>query len=392
MPTGKFLALGAESWGEKKLTEKHRIAVVEDNPAQRIILSRLLEGKHQVTTFDSGTAFLNCTDPFDAVLLDIEMPGPNGYETCRELRRCPERDDIPVLFVSAHDSAPERVAAYEAGGDDFIAKPIDAHELQYKVNATIARRQRLRELSDQSSNAQQVAFTAMLSMSDLGVVIEFLRKSTQGNSYETIGQQLIEAMAAWGLRGAVQVRGRKQRLNLGTDDEMSSLQVSVLDTLQDIGRIFVLGPRAVINYDRVSLLIQNLPVSDPDKVGRLRDHLAILAESADLRLAGLDAALEHHQQKADSEGILKELRRTLKNIGAQTQHHRQAGQAHLTEQLEYLNRTLQGLGFSDLQKSYVGDLLQETIETTVHFFDESIVHEEQYADILERLSAPLPHS
>lgn len=367
------------------MVEKHRIAVVEDNPAQRIILSRLLGNRYEITGFETGAAFLESSDNFDAILLDIEMPGPDGYETCRVLRRRPGGNDSAVLFVSAHDTAPERVAAYEAGGDDFIAKPIAAHELQHKVNAMIAQRDHVRELSEQSSSAQQAAFAAMLTMSDLGVVIEFLRQSSSSNSHESTGQQLIDAMAAWGLRGAVQVRGRHMRLNLSTDGEMSSLQESVLETLHSIGRVFVLGSRAVINYDRVSLLVQNLPVNDPDKVGRLRDHLAVLAESADLRLAGLEAMLERNQQRAGIEDSLGDLRGILKKIGAQTRRHRLNGQAEMTERLGQLNRTLQSLGLSDFQKTYVSDLLHEAIDATQQFFEEAVIYEEEFSESLARL-------
>ena len=52
------------------------------------------------------------------------MPGLNGYETCRQLKLRDAGSSTPVIFVSAHDTAPERVAAYEAGGDDFVTKPI----------------------------------------------------------------------------------------------------------------------------------------------------------------------------------------------------------------------------------------------------------------------------
>lgn len=387
---GEFLAHCGNYRGKNKVTEKHRIAVVDDNPVQQVILLRLLSESHEVVCFDNGSAFLTSPDAFDVALFDIEMPGPSGYEICRALRSRPDNNDTPVIFVSAHDTVPDRVAAYEAGGDDFIAKPISVHELRHKVNTIIEHRDRLRELSTQSSTAQQIAFTAMTSMGDLGVVIEFLRKCTCSNSYESTARQLAEAMSAWGLRGAVQVRGPRQRLNVSTDGEMSPLQSSVLENLQDIGRIFELGSRAVINYEHVSLLVQNLPTSDPDKVGRLRDHLAALAESADIHLASIDAIQERDLQKLGIEGTLAELRNALEGISSQTHQHRLAGQAHIMEQLEYLGRTLQSLGLSSSQESFVSDLVRESLDTALNFFDEAAHYEDQFAEVatrLERLAA-----
>ena len=138
-------------------------------------------------------------------------------------------------------------------------------------------------------------------------VIEFLRKSALATSYSVIAARLIAAMKAWGLRGAVQVRGRHEQVNLNAEGPMSAMQISVLDKLRDIGRIFELGSRAIVNFEHVSLLVENLPVDDPDKVGRLRDHLAVLAESADMRTAALDAADERAQQKLAVEATLAEL-------------------------------------------------------------------------------------
>lgn len=361
------------------------IAVVDDNPPQRMILSRLLESEYQVTAFETGENLLASNLVFDTILLDIEMPGLNGYDTCRAFRAKSTGEHIPVIFVSAHDTAPERVAAYEAGGDDFVTKPITAHELRHKLRGAIEHRLRLQELAAQSSTAQQVAFTAMSSMGDLGVVIDFLRHSTGNNTYEALANQLIDAMAAWGLQGVVQVRGRNGHLDRDSAGNMSPLQASVLDNMRDMGRIFELGSRAIINYAHVSLLIQNLPTDDPDKVGRLRDHLAVLAESADMRVASLDAVNERDLQKMGIEVVLTELRCALQRINESTRGNRSNGQRHMLEALEHLSRTLRTLGLTEIQESYVDDLVKETLDETRQYFDEAATLEGEFNEVLTRL-------
>lgn len=361
------------------------IAVIEDNAPQRMILSRLLEHEYQVCAFETGSEFLESSNTFDVILLDIEMPGLNGYDTCRQLRQRADRHDAPVIFVSAHDTAPERVAAYEAGGDDFVTKPIAAHELRHKLSGIIEHRAQLKALAMQSSTAQQVAFTAMTSMGDLGVVIEFLRQSTTGKNYKAIANQLITAMSAWGLRGAVQIRGHSGNLDVTSEGSMSPLQASVLETLRDIGRIFEMGSRAIINYNHVSLLVENLPTQDPDKVGRLRDHLAVLAESADIRIAGLDAINERDLQKVGIHGALAELRSALARISDRTRGNRTEGQMHMLESLEHLSRTLSTLGLTEIQSTYVDDLVKETLDETRQYFDEAALLENEFGDVINRL-------
>ncbi len=361
------------------------IAIVEDNPPQRMILQRLLESDYQVSLFASGEEFLESSDTFAAILLDIEMPGLSGYDTCRRFRECSVEKDIPVIFVSAHDTAPERMAAYEAGGDDFLTKPIAAHELRHKLSGIIEHRQRLRELAQQSSNAQQIAFAAMTSMGDLGVVIEFMRKSALANSHSAVAARLIAAMNAWGLRGAVQVRSSTEQISLTSEGPMSPMQTSVLDNMRGMGRIFELGSRAVVNYEHVSLLVENLPVDDPEKVGRLRDHLTVLAESADMRIIALDAIVERDLQKVGIEGALAELKDVLQRIATTAKRGRSESQNHLLESLEHLSRTVETLGLTEIQVTYLDDLIREAIDQIRHYFDEVAHGESEFAEVLVRL-------
>jgi CheY-like chemotaxis protein len=367
------------------MTHLFRVAIVEDNPPQRMILTRLLEKDYQVESFDSGTAFLASDSNFDAVLLDIEMPELSGYDTCRRFRDQARGAEVPVIFVSAHDTTPERVAAYEAGGDDFLTKPIAAHELRHKLGNAIELREKVRTLANQSTDAQRVAFAAMTSMGDLGVVIEFLRKSAQATSYSAIAARLVAAMNAWGLQGAVQVRGRQEQIALNAEGPMTAMQAAVLEKLRDIGRIFEMGSRAVINFDHVSLLVENLPVNDPEKVGRLRDHLAVLAESADMRMATLDAAIERDLQKQGIEAALDELKAAMQQATRHSSASHHKGQAALLESIEQLDRTIQSLGLTEVQTDYMGDLIRHTIDEAQHYFDEVAENENDFTDVVTRL-------
>lgn len=362
-----------------------RIAVVEDNPPQRMIVTRLLEKEYTIEAFDSGAAFLASAAKFDAVLLDIEMPELNGYDTCRRFRDQPRGSETPVIFVSAHDTPPERVAAYEAGGDDFVTKPIAAHELNHKLRSAIEHQERVRSLTSQSSDAQRVAFAAMISMGDLGVVIEFLRKSAQATSYSAIAARLIAAMKAWGLRGAVQVRGRHEQVDLNAEGPMSAMQAAVLEKLRDIGRIFELGTRAIINFEHVSLLVENLPVDDPEKVGRLRDHLAVLAESADMRTAALDAVNERSQQKLAVEATLAELQNAMQQINSRAAGGLRKSQTDLLESIEELGRTISTLGLTESQAGYLDDLVRHTEEEARGHFDTVAQSDSEFTEVFNRL-------
>ena len=367
------------------MSDRLSIAVIDDNQPQRMVLSKILEATYDVSPFDSGEAFLASTATFDAVILDIEMPGINGYETCRQLRSRLENSDTPVLFASSHDSAPERVGAYEAGGDDFITKPVAATELRHKLSNLLEQRRKVKDLAEQTSTAQQLAFTAMISMGDLGVVIEFLRKASAAKTYPDIASLLLDAMNAWGIKGAVQLRGEQGTIDRSTDGSLSTMQASVLDNMRVMGRIFEMGSRAIVNYTHVSILVENLPTQEPDKVGRLRDNLAILAEGADMRVTSLDTMQQRDTQKQGIHGALAELKNALSKTAERNQTNRASGQIHMLEALEHISHTLGTLGLTENQRNYVDDLIKCTLDDTRHFFDVAAGVDNDFAEVINRL-------
>jgi putative two-component system response regulator len=112
-----------------------RILIVDDDQAFRTLLEKVLEGQYELATATSGEDALVVASEFhpDVVLLDIMMPGMDGYETCRQPTMGASREDTHVVMVSAKSSREEQLRAFEAGADDYVVKPIDPHELRSRV-------------------------------------------------------------------------------------------------------------------------------------------------------------------------------------------------------------------------------------------------------------------
>ena len=113
-----------------------RILVVDDTPQNIKLLGDLLRMKgYQVTTAANGEEALSsiAAEPPDLVLLDIMMPGLNGYQVCRKIRENPATALLPVVLATSLDPAQERVKGIEAGADDFLAKPVNQAELFARV-------------------------------------------------------------------------------------------------------------------------------------------------------------------------------------------------------------------------------------------------------------------
>lgn len=351
-----------------------RLAIVDDAEVQRRILVALLAKTHEASAFASGDDLLAAIATgkiFDLVLLDIEMPGIDGYETCRRLRAKVSTANLPVIFVSAHDEAPERVAAYQAGGDDFIVKPVATHELQHKVSVMLQQRAALSSLADQSRTAQQVAFTAMTSMGELGVLMDFMRRSAACTAPAEIADALMAALDAFGLTGAVQVRGPAGVLERSSQQQVAPLQTTVMESLRDMGRIFVFGSRGIVNYSRVSLLAHNLPTDDEAHLGRLRDNLALLAEGAETRLEAMEATALLGLLQADAHRTLDALRAALADAAQRAHAARENSQRHTIELVGTVGRLIDSFSVTPIQRDTIHDLLYDGIDVALRHFDES---------------------
>ncbi|MDB5810051.1 MAG: adenylate/guanylate cyclase [Betaproteobacteria bacterium] len=134
-----------------------KILVVDDTPLNVKMLADLLSFKgYQTATAASGAEALRKIEDEhpDLVLLDVMMPGMNGYEVCQKIRENPATGMLPVVMVTALDPAQERVKGIEAGADDFLSKPINQPELLARVRSLL----RIKELWDTvQSQASQLA-------------------------------------------------------------------------------------------------------------------------------------------------------------------------------------------------------------------------------------------
>jgi two-component system, OmpR family, response regulator MprA len=116
------------------------VLVVDDDFAIRESLDRSLRANgHDVELASDGSEALRAIEgePFDAVVLDVLMPGRDGIDVCRTLRAAGNR--TPILMLTARDTVPDRVAGLEAGADDYLVKPFALEELIARLRALVRR-------------------------------------------------------------------------------------------------------------------------------------------------------------------------------------------------------------------------------------------------------------
>jgi diguanylate cyclase (GGDEF)-like protein len=130
--------------------QRPRILVVDDDPSVVELLRKFLEQEFDVSVAAHGEQAIELcrANPPDLVLLDVMMPGPDGYEVCRRLKADPMTRHVPVIFVTARNEIEEEIRGLEAGAVDFLSKPVHRGIVLARSRTHIVLKQQAEKLRD----------------------------------------------------------------------------------------------------------------------------------------------------------------------------------------------------------------------------------------------------
>ncbi len=339
------------------------IFVVDDEAGMRVLLESILADHYRVESFASAEACLErlTTQKPDMLLIDVGLPGIDGYTLCRRVKDDPACAHIPITFVSGHDTIEARLEGYEAGGENFIVKPFAAEELVSKIRVSLRTVEEQQQLRARASYAEHTAISAMTSLGGLGAIIEFLRKSFSCANSEDLANAILHALGQYGLQGAVQIRIGAGAHSMSLQGTGVPLETSVLNYVSTLGRMFEFQKRAVYNFGGVTVLVSNMPVDDPERCGSIRDNLAILTEGADARRQAIEI---EEASRRTQQGILLAVETLQKTVDKMREGHRR-DQFSVTQLIievqEDMVKSFVKLGLSESQESFMIELVKRHI-------------------------------
>ena len=363
-----------------------KVFVVDDDPSARMIAQFQIEHLDvDVREFADGASCLAALgEAPDIVILDVEMPGMDGIAVCRAIR-AEGNTGAQIIFASSHDDLVTRLAAYDAGGNDYIVKPYAQEELARKIGIASRALQAARSAQGQAQFAQQAAFTAMSSMAEMGVTQDFLRASFNCQTPHELGRAICAALEQYGLQGLVELRNGGGSHCYSSRGPCTALEVSLLGHARGLERIFQFSDRMAINYPHTTLLVPNLPLDDADRVGRLRDHLAVLAEGAEARFLAMESESRQLALAQEIIAAVADLTATLEEIERQQEGHRMQVLLIANEQLQSLTQAFVHLGLTQGQEEALVDLIQHGINRISNLQDYSVSTGQRLKDVTARL-------
>lgn len=369
------------------MDDRYCVFSVDDDPMMQAALDAVLAQEFAVECFPSAEdcrARLAARRP-DMFLLDISLPGMDGYQLCRQMKADPQTEAIPVTFVSSHDDIEERLAGYEAGGADFIVKPFDSAEVLRKLRVARQSLAERRGLVEQVQASEQLAAMVLDSIDEYGLVLQFLGKVIACTNGREVAEAMLHLLKGYRLAGAVQVRVGDQEVTLGAAGASSPLETSVINHVRSLGRLFEFKGRSVHNFDHVTVLVANMPVDRGDFCGRIRDNLSMAAQGADARLLAIQTEEADRRKQAGIFRVLDSLRATIGTLTANHQQERLQGATLSFEIQQGLAKSFVHLGLTTGQELFLENMVRGYMEKLVALYDSG----EQTQKLLERLGQEL---
>ncbi|MCS0633615.1 two-component system response regulator [Telluria mixta] len=221
--------------------DKPTILIVDDTPDNIMLLSRLLKDRYNTKVANNGSLALQIaqsTPGLDLILLDVMMPGLDGYETCRQLKANPVTADIPVIFLTAKNQVEDEAMGLSLGAVDYIAKPISPPILFARVATQLTLLDARRQLQAHNENLEKLVQdrTAQLALMQEAIIMAMgTLAETRDNAAVTKGDHHIRRTQHY-VRALARHLQRHPRFAADlTDENIELLYRSV--PLHDIGKV-----------------------------------------------------------------------------------------------------------------------------------------------------------
>lgn len=343
-------------------TDNARILIVDDADDTRLLLRSLLQEQYEIIEASSALECLEIIprEKPDLVLLDINMPEMDGYQACVEIRKKELTEFLPVIFVSALDSVEERLKGFEAGADDYLIKPIDGDKLLDKVAHSLKKRFKITQAQNEAKEAMQVAMEAMTSSSELGQVIQYVQQVQSLSSVENVIEAFIDTCTNLGISCCTVQSQNKKLLACDAD----SAEAKILNQFEFVDeRIVAMGIRYIFACRHFVALVKNMPIQDESRVGRLKDHIAVLQDIAEGRIQSIiaDDNLEKGRYQIISQ-LIRLAEKQIKLTSNKIDDYSQSITATMNKMIQDLESMLFSLGLEEDQEQQLMELADQASE------------------------------
>jgi CheY-like chemotaxis protein len=346
------------------------ILIIDDDLITLEIHRSALSGQFEIDAASSGKQALQiCSESLpDLILLDVRMPEMDGYETCARLR---EFTDVPIIFVTATETLEEHLKAFDVGGDDIIFKPIIKDLLLRKASLAIHRKNERLKLGSENKSSLNERMKFFSSAGEAGVLQRFTKACLTSNSVKDIGNHLLAAMNNFKLDSCVLIRNDEDTTIISSHGAPSPIELSILESPGSTGRLFQYKHRLLINYDRISVLVSNMPQEEDEYSSAILDNIVMLVELTETLCENAEMRLKSISQTEQMQVALQTAYNETETVN-RLRHNSQADLRLLLQDLvDSVESTYTWLGTSNSQEESISKAMYDSIDKILNVLEET---------------------
>jgi CheY-like chemotaxis protein len=368
---------------------QHKVLVLVEDAQSQL-------GMHVAKFFDADTEMdidevpkrLSETD-YKIVVYDTAARPSINMSQVNRLLKMEETLSLPVVLLTASVCLEDKLQAFEVGCDDFIEEGTTGDEACARITKSIFHRVAADQLSNRLEMANQTARTAMVDNSDLGANIQFLLSVHDCDNLDQLGQMFFRTIERYGLKCSLQMRSEHEIKNMEAHGMAKDLESQLLTQLKDSDRYIDFGARTIVNYDRVSLLIKNMPKDDPEKYGAIKDNTFSLLQGMNARVK----SLEDRYRLIDEKESLKKLSNDVRNVMNTIKDSYQRVMRDIADEVDKANELVQmkipSLALTETDELFLESTMENCVKGTTKIFNEGLVVDECFERLERALQAAI---
>ncbi|MEY4589285.1 MAG: hypothetical protein RL497_1361 [Pseudomonadota bacterium] len=305
---------------------------------------------------------------------------------CQEIAAIVNPKGLPLMALTNGVTPEEKLKAFEMGCDDLIDSHLaSVDEINARITKSIFHRIANEQLQKRLELATEAARTAMVGNSDLGANIQFLLAVNDCDNLDQVGQQFFNTIERYGLRCSLQMRSTLGIKDMEAHGMAKDLESQLLFQLKDANRFIDFGVRTVVNYERVSLLIKNMPVNEPDKYGAIKDNTFSLLQGLNARILALEDRCGLLEEKESLKKISQDVNQVMQTIKRSYQAVMRQILTEVENVAELIEYRLPQFALCEADERFMFDVTDQLVKKTNEVFNNGLKADE----IFERLEQAL---
>lgn len=295
--------------------------------------------------------------------------------------------------ASEKDKSEEIFYDVEPASDDVFFDQDDATvSSSQDANKDSVSSEELEQLQMQLDGANQMAMTMMMTSGDQGNVINFARNSIKYETLEDLGTGILETVALFQVNGALQIRGDEHEpINLSTYGPLTEKDTDKIthDKNLDIERFVENDAELLIQFENISLLINDMPVSDADKMGRIKDNMAIALELACSNLRSIESAMTIKKNQKILNQVLKNTYETIQNVEQQFNEQSEVTNQVINSLTGIISNPAMTKGMDPIYKDVFTSIISDGRAKFDDIKEKGVAIDVNFAEIVRRLGSKI---